>query len=398
MNHKRDPRGIAIVTSTRADYGLLRELIQLCAADDTIRFELIVTGTHLSAEHGFTYDEITADGIKTENRIEIIADSDTPSGVAKSFSAAVTGFTRVFEHVKPDVLVVLGDRYEILAAASTALIFNIPIAHIHGGEVTHGAIDDAIRHAVSKLAKIHFVAADEYAGRLRQLGESPDSIFTVGGLGAEAILRLKLLTRIELQNDLQLDLSQGFLLITFHPVTTEPGNAAIQFHELVKALDYFLRKYRGNIVITLPNADYENSLIRDAIENFSKVHPERCKYFASLGQIRYLSALKFADAVVGNSSSGILEAPSFGTPTINIGKRQDGRIMAASVINCEPEQSAIKHAMEVVFSEEFTALKKTFTNPYARHGTSQKILQVLKTTDISSLQNGKKFFDFALTT
>ena len=384
-------RSICVVTGTRAEYGLLRHLIQRIKRSDSFRLQLIVTGAHLSSEFGDTQREVEADGIEIDRRIDLALVSDTPAGIAGSTALGLTGFADAFESLRPDLLLVLGDRFEILSAAIAAMFARIPIAHLHGGERTEGLIDEAIRHSITKLSHLHFVAAEEYRTRVIQLGESPDRVFNVGGMGVDAIKRVSLLPRQELGEALGVGWGEKNLLITFHPVTLETGTSAKQMQELLSALGALDDTV---LIFTMPNADTDGRAIFDLIRSFVHDH-DNAYAFSSLGQVRYLSCIDVVDGVVGNSSSGLTEVPSFRKPTINIGDRQKGRVQATSVINCEPTKSEISAAIQRMYSGEFQSRLSRVRNPYGEGGASERIVDILQRTDFRNLLK-KEFFDLAI--
>ena len=328
-------RKVCVVTGTRAEYGLLRWVMEEIRESASLELQVIATGMHLSPEFGLTYRDIEADGFRIDRKVEMLLSADTPSGISKSMGVAMIGFADAYDQLRPDLLLVLGDRYEILAAVTAAMIAQVPIAHLHGGETTEGAFDEAIRHSITKMSHLHFVAAEEYRKRVIQLGENPDRVFQVGGLGIDNIHRLPLLSREALEEALDFSLGERNLLITFHPVTLEQNSSLKQMKELLTALKL---QERTKLILTMPNADTEGRVLFGMIEEFVRQNPERAKAFTSLGQLRYLSCLQHVDAVIGNSSSGLAEAPSFRIGTVNIGDRQQGRLKAESVIDCNPEQ------------------------------------------------------------
>ena len=385
---------ICVVTGTRAEYGLLRWVMEGIRQSPRLSLQLIATGAHLSPEFGLTYRKIEADGFRIDHRVEMLLSSDTPVGVTKSLGLGLLGFADALAELRPDLLLVLGDRYEIFAAATAAMVARIPIAHLHGGETTEGAIDEAIRHAITKLAHLHFVAAEDYRRRVIQLGEAPERVFLVGGLGIDNILKLKLLGRPALETALDFRLGPKNLLVTFHPVTLEAGSAQAQMAELLAALETLTDT---QIIFTLPNADTEGRGLMRQIQGFVERHPQRVKAFASLGQLRYLSAVAQVDAVVGNSSSGLAEVPSFNKPTINIGDRQRGRLKAASVIDCAPHRDAILTALRQMENPEFQARLATTINPYGNGGASAAIVRILEAQPFDDLLK-KCFHDLAFNT
>ena len=384
-------RKVCVVTGTRAEYGLLRWVMEEIRESASLELQVIATGMHLSPEFGLTYRDIEADGFQIDREVEMLMSADTPSGIAKSMGLALIGFGDAFAQLKPDLVVVLGDRFELLAAASAALVARTPIAHLHGGETTEGAFDEAIRHSITKMSHLHFVAAEEYRKRVIQLGEHPDRVFQVGGLGIDNIHRLSLLSREALEEALDFSLGERNLLITFHPVTLEQNSLVQQMKELLTALKL---QERTKLIFTMPNADTEGRVLFGMIEEFVRQNPERAKAFTSLGQLRYLSCLKHVDAVVGNSSSGLAEAPSFQIGTVNIGDRQRGRLKAASVIDCEPDHDSIRHALEKLYSSSFQNQLASVRNPYGEGGASVAIVKTLETSAFESLLK-KQFYDLS---
>jgi GDP/UDP-N,N'-diacetylbacillosamine 2-epimerase (hydrolysing) len=379
---------ICVVSGTRAEYGLLRWVMDgICQAPE-LELQLIATGMHLSPEFGMTVEAIEADGFKIDHKVEMLLSSDTAVGVTKSMGLGVIGFADALAELKPDMMLLLGDRYEIFAAAASAMIARIPIAHLHGGETTEGAFDEAIRHSITKMSHLHFVAAEEYRRRVIQLGEQPEYVFNVGGLGIDNILRLKLLTRDELQEALNFSLEKRNLLVTFHPATLEQNTSAQQMDELLTAL---AELKNTKLIFTMPNADTEGRLLLGKIREFCAEHPQ-ARAFTSLGQLRYLSCIQHVDGVVGNSSSGLAEVPSFKKGTINIGDRQRGRLRAASVIDCEPNCASILAAIRTLYSPLFQASLEKVESPYGNGGASEKILEILKHYDTSNLTK-KSFYD-----
>lgn len=380
---------VCVVTGTRAEYGLLQWVMQGICDSAVLELQLVVTGMHLSPEFGLTYKAIESDGFRIDRKVEMLLSSDTPVGIGKSMGLGMCGFADAFADLQPDLIFVLGDRYEILAAAAAALVARIPIAHVHGGEATEGLIDESIRHAVTKMSHLHFVAAEPYRRRVIQLGEAPEKVFLVGGLGVDNILRLPLLTRAELETALDFRLGRRNLLVTFHPVTLEMNSAERQMTALLAALASIEDTH---LIFTMPNADTEGRVLFQMIESFVASRPETRRAYTSLGQLRYLSCMRHVDGVVGNSSSGLTEAPSFGTGTINIGDRQRGRLQAASVIDCEADQAAIQAAVGQLFSPAFEAILPTVINPYGTGGASDAIVRILEQTQFDGLLK-KRFHD-----
>lgn len=381
-------RKICVITGTRADYGLLRWVMQGIYDDPTLTLQIIATGMHLSPEFGLTYEAIVNDGFKIDRKIEMLVSSDTAVGAAKSIGLGLIGFADALSELQPDLVVVLGDRFEIFAAVAAALVARIPVAHIHGGEVTEGAFDEAFRHSVTKMSHLHFVATQEYGQRVIQLGEQPNRVFLVGGLGIDNIKRLKLLDRAELEHALDFKFGLKSLLITFHPATLDPANASDQMEELLAALGSLPDT---NLIFTMPNADVAGRGLVHLIEQFV-ARNSNARAYSSLGQLRYLSCIAQVDGVVGNSSSGLLEVPSLKKGTINIGDRQRGRLQADSVIQCEPERGSIAAALKRLYSADFQLTVRGVRNPYGDGGASEKVVAVLRSHELNKVIR-KKFHD-----
>jgi GDP/UDP-N,N'-diacetylbacillosamine 2-epimerase (hydrolysing) len=356
--------------------------------DDFLELQVIVTGMHLSPEFGLSYQEIEKD-FTINKKIEMLLSSDTSVGISKSMGLAQISFAEVYDELKPDIVVVLGDRYEIFSAVSAAMISRIPIAHIHGGETTEGAFDEAIRHAITKMSQLHFTSTEDYRRRVIQLGEHPDRVKNTGSLGVDNIHKLKLMKREELENSLNFGFGKKNFLVTFHPVTLEISTSKAQFLELLSALKALPDTH---VIFTKANADTDGRVINRLIDEYVKENPHTSISFTSMGQIRYLSAMKYADAVVGNSSSGLIEAPSFKVPTINIGDRQKGRIRALSVIDCLPEKGSIITAIKKIEDEKFKKDLVDMKNPFGGRNTSSQIKNFLKDTDLKNILK-KKFYD-----
>ncbi|MDD1619894.1 MAG: UDP-N-acetylglucosamine 2-epimerase [Methylococcaceae bacterium] len=384
-------RKICVVTGSRAEYGLLYWLLKEIQADAELELQLVVTGMHLSPEFGLTWQQIAADGFDIARRVEMLLSSDTPVGISKAMGLGLIGFADALSELHPDLLVVLGDRFEIFAATQAAMNQRIPIAHIHGGELTEGAVDDAIRHAISKMAHLHFTSTEVYRRRVIQLGEQPDRVFNVGAPGLDNIFRLQLLDKMQLEQMLDFKFGERNLLVTFHPVTLENATAAEQFAQLLQALDRF---NDAHIIFTHANADADGRAIGGMIEDYRQRYPRRVASFVSMGSLRYLSALRQVDAVVGNSSSGLLEAPAFKIATINIGDRQRGRLCADSVLHCPPQAEAIIQTLQKVFSGDFAEQLENVENPYGQGGASLKIKEILKRMPLDGLLK-KHFYDIA---
>jgi UDP-N-acetylglucosamine 2-epimerase (non-hydrolysing)/GDP/UDP-N,N'-diacetylbacillosamine 2-epimerase (hydrolysing) len=354
----------------------------MIADDNELQLQVIVTNMHLSPEFGLTYREIESDGFLIDKKVEMLLSSDTANATAKSVGLATIGFADAYEDLKPDLLLVLGDRFEILAAVTTALFYKIPIAHLHGGEITEGAYDDAIRHAITKMSHLHFTSTETYRKRVIQLGESPDKVFNVGAIGIDNIRKINLLSKEKFEQSINFTLGNKSLLVTFHPVTLEKATAEVQCRNLLSVLS----KYADyKIVFTLPNSDTDAKIIIRLINEYVKLHNHQSIAFPSLGKIRYLSALKHVTAVVGNSSSGVIEVPSFGIPTLNIGNRQKGRIAPDSVINCGTSIDELSVGMEKLLSPETIKSAKTVKNPYEKDNTAQKIYEIIKNYPLNKL-------------
>lgn len=382
-------RRICIVTGTRAEYGLLRWVMQGIQESPCLELQVIATGAHLESKFGLTYRDIEDDGFRIDRKVSLHLDSDTAIGVTRSMGSGLSGFAEALAEMKPDIVMLLGDRYELLMAACAATIARIPIAHLHGGEATEGAFDEAIRHAITKMSHLHFVAAEPYRRRVVQMGEAPKRVFNVGGLGVDSLARLELMDKLELERSLDFCFGKRNLLVTFHPATLEPGATAQQMAELLSALDDLQDTH---LIFTMPNADTENKALFDMIEAFVLAHRHTAKAFVSLGNRRYLSCITQVDGVVGNSSSGLLEVPSFKKGTVNIGDRQKGRIKAPSVVDCKPERSSILAAIARLYDADFQAGLAEVENPYGKGGASQKIVERLEKTDVSELLR-KRFYD-----
>lgn len=382
---------ICIITGTRAEYGLLRWVMQTIKDDPDLTLQIIATGMHLSPEFGFTYKVIEEDGFQIDRKVEMLISSDTSVGIAKSMGLGLIGFADALNELNPDLIVVLGDRFEIFAAVSAALVARIPVAHLHGGETTEGAFDESLRHSVTKMSHLHFVAAEEYRQRVIQLGEQPERVFLVGGLGVDSIKRMKLLNRVELEESLGFKLAKKNLLVTFHPVTLERGTVIDQMDALLKAL---AELQDTQLIFTLPNADTDGRVLIKMIEKFVEQHNNAHAY-TSLGQLRYLSCIAQVDGVVGNSSSGLLEVPSFGKGTINIGDRQRGRLQAKSVINSAPDQKNIAAAIKKLYSIDFQVSLSKVRNPYGEGGASEKIVTTIKNYEMDGIAK-KVFYDLPI--
>jgi UDP-hydrolysing UDP-N-acetyl-D-glucosamine 2-epimerase len=380
---------VAVVTGTRAEFGLLSGLITLIDDSPKLDPQLVVTGTHLLPEFGHTVDAITQAGFEIAAEVRALTQADTGADVARQVGAGTAEFTDTFCSLDPDAVVLLGDRYEMLAAAIAAFFLDVPIVHIHGGEVTHGAFDDTIRHAITKFASVHCVAHDDYAARVTQLGEQSDAVHVVGALGVDQLSSTPLKDREQLEQHLGLALRDPLFLVTYHPVTSGESDALVEVAELVEALEGIPE---ATVIITMPNADPDHQVIVDVLRGAANRHSGRWLFSESLGQVNYWSLMALATAVVGNSSSGILEAPSVPTATINIGPRQDGRIFAESVVSCAPKEADISGALQNVMSKEFSEMLAAVKNPLGGPGAAKKILSVLENLTPGNLK-GKVFYD-----
>lgn len=372
-----DKRKICFVTGTRAEYGILSRLMKSLDEDWAVEPQVIATNMHLSPEFGITVREIEEDGLKVDRKVEMLLSSDTAVGTVKSMGLASIGLADAYAELSPDLIVILGDRYEMLAAASAALIFGIPVAHLYGGEITEGAYDDAIRHAITKLSYLHFTSTKEYRDNVIQMGESPDRVFWVGALGADNIGSGEIISLTELEDSLSFKLGDDFLLVTFHPVTREPSQAEAQTRALLDSLAKVLDTHK--ILFTLPNSDTDGRIIGKMIRDWVQSHHDKAIAVSSLGRRRYYSALKYCKAVVGNSSSGLCEAPSFRKPTLNIGIRQQGRAQGNTIVNCNPTRESISEGLCKVLSDDFIKyVSQKGVNPYVKPDTLSAIKSVLK--------------------
>lgn len=380
---------ITVLTATRAEYGLLRPVIHALTACGDFDVRVVATGAHLSPEFGLTYQEIEKDGVEIDKKIEILLSADTPSAISKSMGMAMIGFADYFAQSAPDALLVLGDRYETLAVCCAAMNERIPIIHLYGGETTEGAVDEAIRHAITKMSYLHLTSTEAYRRRVIQLGESPERVFTVGAVGVENALRTPLLSREALQESLGYSLDSPYAVLTFHPVTLEDSQTEQQFSELLSAMD---AHEDMQFIMTKANADQNGRIVNRMMEEYAAARPNVI-CFSSLGMSRYLSALKYAAMVIGNSSSGLIEAPSFGIPTVNIGDRQKGRLRAQSVIDCEPEREAIRKAMEKAGSVKFQEICKNVSNPYGDGRATKRIVDAVFRMFERPIDLKKKFYD-----
>lgn len=381
-------RKICVITGSRAEYGLLRNVMEEIEKNQVLVLQLVATGMHLSPEFGLTYHEIENDGFTINRKVELLLSSDSPVGVTKSIGLGIIGFSDVLSDLAPDVVLVLGDRFEILAAVTAAMMLSIPVAHLHGGELTEGAVDESIRHSITKMSHLHFVATDEYRDRVIQLGEQPDKVYMVGGLAIDNIINSPLFDKSELESSLGIRFGKRNLLVTFHPVTLEGDASENQMSELLSALNEL---QNTQLIFTMPNADANGRVIFDMIKEYTDAH-DNAYVFTSLGYKRYLSCMKFVDGVVGNSSSGLIEAPSFNKGTINIGDRQKGRIKAESVIDSLPDKHSISDALEKLYSKSFQDKLVNVKNPYGNGGASKRVVEVLENVSLDNILK-KQFYD-----
>jgi len=379
---------IAVVTGTRAEFGLLSPLMDEIQSDKQMQLQLIVTAMHLSPEFGYTVDEIEKKGYKIDKKVECLLSSDSAVGITKSVGLAMIGFADVLNELNPDLVIILGDRTEMLAASTAAMVGNIPIAHIHGGETTEGAYDESIRHAITKMSYLHFASTETYRKRIIQLGEHPDRVFNVGAIGLDSIKNLVLLNKEEFEQSINFKLSKNNILITFHPVTLESQSAQAQFKAIIDVLSELEDTH---FIFTHANSDKNGRVINQMIEQFVNENQDRAVAFKSLGQLRYLSALRHVEIVLGNSSSGIIEVPYFYIPTINIGDRQKGRILSESVIQAEPTVEAINLAHEKAVDISFRTKIKSQEQLYGSGNTVEKIMDILRNQNVNNLK--KSFYD-----
>ena len=379
---------ICVITGTRAEYGLLSKLMKRIDDCPDMQLQIIATNMHLSPEFGLTYREIEADGFHIDKKVEMLLSSDTRNATTKSLGLGIIGFADAFEDLAPDMVVILGDRYEMLGAASAALLYGIPIAHISGGDVTEGAYDDAIRHSISKMSHLHFTSAEEYRQRVIQLGEQPDRVFNFGAIGLDNMRQIQFLDRQSLEQSIGFEIGEDCILVTYHPVTMERNSAETQFGALLEAID----RVGCRVIFTKPNSDSDGRIIIKMIDEYVAANSDKAACYTSLGYVRYLSALQFVKAAVGNSSSGILEVPSFGIPTVNIGDRQKGRLRADSVIDCNTDVDSIEKSIRGALSQEWETIARNATNPYEQPDTVARIFDVLQQCDLSQMKQ-KRFYD-----
>ena len=382
---------ICVITGTRADFGLLRPLLLKLKEDKDLDLQIIATAMHLSPEFGNTITEIEEANFNISKKVDCLLSSDTATGISKSIGLAMIGFADSYEDLKPDLVVILGDRTEMLAAATSAMIANIPIAHIHGGETTEGAYDEAIRHSITKMSYWHFTSTEIYKNRVIQLGEHPSRVFNVGAIGLDSINNLKLMSKIDFEKSIAMQLDQKTILVTYHPVTLDTLSAKDQFNEILKAIDGIENL---KIIFTHANSDRGGRIINQMIKDYVQKNKHKSVEYKSLGQLRYLSALKYVDAVVGNSSSGIIEVPYFNIPTLNIGDRQKGRVYPESVIDSKCEAKTIQKALEDALTKSFLDKIKNQKQLYGNGKASDAILKIIKDGEAINLK--KKFYDLII--
>ena len=380
---------ICVITGTRAEYGILSSLMNLINDDTYMELNLIVTGSHLSPEYGLTYKDIINDGFEINKKVEMVLSADTPRSITKSTGLGMIGFADAIHDLQPDLVILLGDRYELLAASFAALNMSIPIAHINGGETTEGAIDESIRHSITKMSWFHFTANDVYSKRVVQLGEDPNRVFNVGGLGVDLIKKTNLLSKNDLVKNTNIRFSSKNVLVTYHPVTLDKNSSRSDFECLLSALSEMSELY---VIFTMPNSDSDSRDIFKMIKNYVSKNNHRSIAFTSMGHLNYLSTLQYVDGVIGNSSSGIAEAPSFKIGTINIGDRQKGRLRSSSIIDCKPNEKSIKNAINKMYSDDFKENLKNAKNPYGEGKASEKIYKILK-SELIPKNIMKKFFN-----
>lgn len=383
-------RKICIFTGTRAEYGIMSRLFRMIADDPELQLQIIATNMHLSPEFGLTYKEIEADGFHIDKKVEMLLSSDTANGTVKSMGLATIGFADALEDLKPDLAVILGDRYEMLCAAQTCLIYNIPIAHIAGGGITEGAYDDAIRHCITKMSHLHFTSTEEHRNRVIQLGEQPNRVFWSGSLGVNNIRNEEIMPLDELEDSIKFQLGNKFLLVTFHPTTMENGSAEDQCEALLNALSEINADYQ--LLFTLPNSDTNGRIITAKVKEYVAKHPKTAFAITSLGKKRYYSALKYATAVIGNSSSGLIEAPIFNIPTLNIGNRQEGRTRCESIIDVPATYETIKEGIRKAISDEYKEIAAKVNSPYEKAGSVELVFNTIKSYPLDGITK-KKFYD-----
>lgn len=382
-------RKVCIVTGTRAEWGLLSGIARQLNMCSDIDLQIIATNMHLSDRHGHTIDEIIQEGFKVSAQVPMLDDANSDCDTVRSMAKCMHGMAEAFDNLRPHIVVLLGDRFEMLAVATAATIMRIPIVHLHGGEISEGAIDDSMRHAITKLSALHLTSTEEYRQRVIQMGENPERVINTGAIGVYNVMNVATMTLEQLRESLDFEIDHNTLLVTLHPATLDTTPIRTRCQALLNALDCFPN---NKLLITYPNNDPDGMIIIEMIEQYARLHPTRVKLIPSLGLTRYMSALKYVAAVVGNSSSGIIEVPSMGIPTVNIGCRQKGRIAATSVIDCEPDTDSIVQAITKALSNDFKAQAQKTVNPYYRPDTLQLIVKAIATTPIETLHT-KHFHD-----
>lgn len=382
-------RKICVVTGTRAEYGLLSRLMRLIEESQDCQLQVVATNMHLLPEYGNTYHEIEQDGFRIDAKVPMKKPTDDAFGVIASMAEEMNGMNEALRRLSPDMVIILGDRYEMLVAATVAMLHHIPIAHLYGGEISEGAVDDRIRHSITKMSSLHFTSTEEYRKRVIQMGEQPERVFYVGAIGVENIKRVSLMGKTELESSLDFRFDNSTVMVTYHPVTLGTRTCADEIKDFFVALDTFPQL---RVLFTMPNSDQGGDAIKDAVKSYCMAHPERCKCFSSLGMRRYLSALRHVCAVIGNSSSGLVEAPSAYIPTLNIGDRQKGRTRGASVYDCASDTASIITGLKTVLSEEFRKIACQAINPYEKEHTAQHIFDVIATYPLDILQQ-KSFYN-----
>lgn len=382
-------RKICVVTGTRAEYGLLSRLMRLIDESADCQLQVIATNMHLLPEYGNTYQEIERDGFHIDAKVPMRKLSDDAYGVIDSMAEEMKGMNEVLRQLHPDMVVILGDRYEMLVTATVAMLQRIPIAHLHGGEISEGAVDDSIRHAITKMSSLHFTSTEDYRHRVIQLGEQPDRVFYVGAVGVENLKTIPLLSKRELEDSLSFTFDRETILVTYHPVTLGNRSSKDEIDDFLSALDAFMGL---KVLFTMPNSDQGSDVIRQTIDTYCSMHPNRCKCYSSLGLKRYLSVLQYVEAVVGNSSSGILEVPSAHIPTLNIGDRQKGRTHGDSVYDCTSDKESVIKGLDMVLSSSFKEIALKASNPYDKENTAQSVFDVISTYPLDELKQ-KSFYN-----
>lgn len=382
-------RKICVVTGTRAEYGLLSRLMRLIDESADCQLQVIATNMHLLPEYGNTYQEIERDGFHIDAKVPMKKLSDDAYGVIDSMAEEMKGMNDVLFQLNPDMVLILGDRYEMLVTATVAMLQRIPIAHLHGGEISEGAVDDSIRHAITKMSSLHFTSTEDYRRRVIQLGEQPDRVFCVGSIGVENLKTIPLLNKQELEESLSFTFDREVILVTYHPVTLGNRSSKDEIDDFLSALDAFPGL---KVLFTMPNSDQGSDIIRQTIDNYCSMYPNRCKCYSSLGLKRYLSVLQYVEVVVGNSSSGILEVPSAHIPTLNIGDRQKGRVHGNSVLDCASDKESIIRGLTMVLSSSFKEVALKASNPYEKENTAQSVFDVISTYPLDELKR-KSFYN-----